>query len=102
MDLIPASGRSLGEEMATHSSILAWEIPWTEKPGELQSIESQRVRHDWSDLAHTHVYTISIYLLLFTKGPVNYGNIFKYSPITESNIVHLTLKNWPIFENRWP
>ena len=40
MDLIPASGRSLGEEMATHSSILAWEIPWTEKPGRLQPRES--------------------------------------------------------------
>ena len=35
---IPESGRSLGKEMATHSSILAWEIPWTEKPGGLQSI----------------------------------------------------------------
>ena len=33
----------LEEEMATHSSILAWEIPWTEEPGELQSMESQRV-----------------------------------------------------------
>ena len=32
--------------MATHSSILAWEIPWTEKPGELQSMALQRVRHD--------------------------------------------------------
>ena len=32
--------------MATHSSILAWEIPWTEEPGGLQSVESQRVRHD--------------------------------------------------------
>ena len=32
--------------MATHSSILAWEIPWTEKPGGLQSMGSQRVRHD--------------------------------------------------------
>ena len=31
--------------MATHSSILAWEIPWTEEPGELQSIGLQRVRH---------------------------------------------------------
>ena len=31
---------------ATHSSILAWRIPWTEEPGELQSIESQRVGHD--------------------------------------------------------
>ena len=44
--------RSLGQEdplekgMATHSSILAWEIPWTEEPGGLQFIGSQRVRHD--------------------------------------------------------
>ena len=36
----------LEKEMATHSSILAWEIPWAEKPGKLQSIKSQRVRHD--------------------------------------------------------
>ena len=36
----------LEEEMATHSNILAWRIPWTEEPGGLQSIESQRVRHD--------------------------------------------------------
>ena len=34
------------EEMATHSSIPAWEIPWTEEPGGLQSMESQRVRHN--------------------------------------------------------
>ena len=37
---------ALEEEMATHSSILAWEIPWTEEPGGLQSMGSQRVRHD--------------------------------------------------------
>ena len=36
----------LEEEMATLSSILAWRIPWTEEPGGLQSMESQRVRHD--------------------------------------------------------
>ena len=37
----------LEKEMATHSSILAWEIPWTEEPGEqLLSMESQRVGHD--------------------------------------------------------
>ena len=50
---IPGLGRSLEEGMATHSSILAWRIPWTEEPGGLQSIGSQRVRHRWSDL-HTH------------------------------------------------
>ena len=37
----------LEEEMATHSSILAWRIPWTEEPGGLQSMGLQRVRHDW-------------------------------------------------------
>ena len=36
--------------MATHSSIIAWKIPWTEEPGRLQSMGSQRVKHD---LAHT-------------------------------------------------
>jgi len=34
------------EGMATHSSILAWRIPWTEEPGGLQPIELQRIRHD--------------------------------------------------------
>ena len=34
--------------MATHSSILAWKIPWTEEPGRLQSTGSQRVEHDWA------------------------------------------------------
>ena len=42
---IPGSGRSLEEEMATHSSILVWEIPWTEEPGGLQSTGSQRIGH---------------------------------------------------------
>ena len=36
----------LEKEKATHSSILAWEIPWTEKPGRVQSMGSQRVGHD--------------------------------------------------------
>jgi len=36
----------LEKETATHSSILVWEIPWTEKPGRMQSMESQRAGHD--------------------------------------------------------
>ena len=44
---IPGSGRFPPEMgMATHSSILAWRIPWTEEPGELQSMGSHRVRYD--------------------------------------------------------
>ena len=38
---------TLEEEMATHSNILAWIIPWTEEPDGLQSMGSQTVRHDW-------------------------------------------------------
>ena len=42
---IPGLGRPLEKEMTTHSSILVWRIPWTEEPGGLQSMESQRVGH---------------------------------------------------------
>ena len=41
----------LGKKVATHSSILAWRILWTEEPGGLPSVASDRVGHDWSDLA---------------------------------------------------
>ena len=44
--LIPGFGRSPGGSMATHSSILAWIIPWAEEPDGLQFMGSQRVRHD--------------------------------------------------------
>ena len=40
----------LEEEMSTHSSLLAWKIPWTEEPGRLQSMGSLRVRHNWATL----------------------------------------------------
>ena len=44
----------LEEGIAIHSSILAWRIPWTEETGELQSIRSHRIGHEWNDFAHTH------------------------------------------------
>ena len=56
--------RSLGQEdplekgTATHSSVLAWIIPWTEEPGGLQFMGSQIVGHDWA----TNVFTISFIL----------------------------------------
>ena len=43
---MPGTGRSLEKERAAHSSISAWEIPWTEEPGGLQSTGSQRVGYD--------------------------------------------------------
>ena len=44
--LIPVLGRCPGDGNATHSSILAWRIPWIEEPGGLQTIGLQRIRHD--------------------------------------------------------
>ena len=64
--------RSLGwedlleKEMATHSSILAWKIPWTEEPGRLQSMGLQRVGHDWA--------TFTLLLLYFRKP----GTVFNW------------------------
>ena len=46
-DSIPGLRRSLEKEMATHSSITAWRIPWIEEPGRLQSMVWQSVGHDW-------------------------------------------------------
>ena len=46
VDLIPGQEDTLEQEMASHSNILAWKIPWAEEPGRLWSMGSRRVRHD--------------------------------------------------------
>ena len=57
----------LEKEMATHSSVLAWKIPCTEEPGGLQSMGSQRVRHDWVTNPFTSLsYILYIFLILYT------------------------------------
>ena len=48
----------LEKGMTSHSNILAWKIPWTEEPFRLQSIGSQRVGHDWGNLACMHTYDV--------------------------------------------
>ena len=61
---VPSLGQEgpLEKEMATHSSILAWKIPWTEESGELQSMGPQRVRQDWVTES-THMYLLcAIYI----------------------------------------
>ena len=60
---VPELGRPLEEGMVTHSSILAWRIPWTEQPGELQSMGLPRVRHDWPGMYHVLTWLFSIFLL---------------------------------------
>ena len=61
---IPGLGRSPGVGNATHSSVLAWEISWTEEPGGLQSMESQRVGHDWA-----HMEVLPLLHLSFFPSP---------------------------------
>ena len=61
LGLILGQEDPLEKNMATHSSILAWRIPWTEEPGRPQFIRLQRVRHDWSDFAGRHKYMVPAY-----------------------------------------
>ena len=57
----------LEKEMATHSSILAWKIPWIVEPGRLQSMGSQRVGHDWATSLHLCfkwlIYNMELFVL---------------------------------------
>ena len=59
----------LEEEMATHSSIIAWKIPWTEESGELQSIGLQRVGHNWVT-EHAALNTKMLYFPLLKTASV--------------------------------
>ena len=54
----------LEKGMATHSSILAWRISWSEDPGRLQSLGSQRFRYNWSDLANTPTHCTACGILV--------------------------------------
>ena len=86
--------RSLGQEdplekeMATHSSILAWRIPWSEEPGRLQSTGSQRVRHD-----RATSLSLSWCLNCFTKKVVYTENFFGESRIFGANVISSQLKS---------
>ena len=70
---IPGWGRSPEKEMATHSSVVAWRIPWTEKPGGLQSMGSQRVGHDWATNTFTFIHSLKISGIFWTKKQFQRG-----------------------------
>ena len=61
----------LDKEMATHSSTIAWKIPWTEEPGRIQSMGSQKVGHDWAtSLSYTHTCNLKYY-----EAHLNYSKL---------------------------
>ena len=60
----------LEQSVVTHSSILAWRMAWTEEPDGLQSMGSQRVRHNWATNTHTHTHIHSLCCVGFPGGSV--------------------------------
>ena len=67
----PGQEDLLEKEMATHSSTLAWKIPWMEEPGGLQSMGSQRIGHDWATSLSLSLCNTSISLLKRKKEVLN-------------------------------
>ena len=65
---------------ATHSSILAWKIPWTQGPGGLQSMGSQRVVHDLATFTYNHIY-IHIYIHTYRMSLHLSVHLLDYSTI---------------------
>ena len=95
----------LEKEMATHSSILGWKIPWTEKPGGIQSMGSQRLGHNWV----TNVYSIKYgqYLEVCCSEGKNYWHVclylwdkyFHYSQSVHKIPEYLTAGSWELVVN---
>ena len=90
----------LEKEMAPHSSILAWKIPWTEEPGRLQSMRSQRVRHDWATSLQNKTKPV---LLKSLKGGtvlrkwllIHSEYVLKICQRSSSSLTHWTAKKFP-------
>ena len=92
----------LEEGMATHISILAWRIQWTEEPGGLQSVGSQRVKHNWSDLAHMrkHLATYLANYYISTHGRIPLF-LFPLSMVPNHSTIwmcHYLSPYWSIFK----
>ena len=86
----------LEKEMATHSSVLAWKIPWTEGPGGLQSLGLQRVGHDWATSLSNSIYML---LCAQEKRPfflTTLGNTHasSHSRVQSQKIVKLVAFEW--------
>ena len=87
---------SLEKGMATHSTILAWRIPWTEEPGGLQPMGLQRVRHDWATNTHKLPFAVRTWTILRgvwgrTDTSICMAESLCYSPeITTISLINYT------------
>ena len=91
---IPGLGRSPGELKTTHSSILAWKIPWTEKPGRLRSMGSQIAEHDWP-IEHVHSVVRQI-SRAYSSMEENYLSIMK-AMMSSQLVTCSKVKKWTFF-----
>ena len=90
----------LEEDMVTHSSILAWKIPWTEETGGLQSMGSQRVEHDWAR-THTGGFVFAVAALPWTfldtsPGPGAHVSLESLSPLTRQTYCVCVTRSHPV------
>ena len=79
---IPDQEVPLEKEMATHSSTLAWKIPWTEEPGGLPSVELQRVRHSLETKPpppNIYLHTLNLYITYLSLILYTHINTHKYN-----------------------
>ena len=74
----------LEKDMTTHSSILAWKIPWAEKPGGLQCMGLLGLGHEWAQHTHTQSFPVT-----FAQASLSFQNIFL--PV---KLVFLSLQTW--------
>ena len=97
---------SLEKEMAIHSSTLAWKIPWTEEPDRLQSMGSQRVRHNWVTSLHFNTkwfktkgnrkYRFKLKSMLYLAKVKHFNNDYKNIIICTDIYAVLKTQNYPI------
>ena len=66
---------SLEKEMVTHSSILAWKIPWADEPSGIQSVGSQRLRHNWANI---HTLQEQVQAFLLSLSPFGFCVVFSH------------------------
>ena len=93
----------LVKEMATHSSILAWKIPWTEEPGGLQSMGSQRVGYDWVTKHNTFSAFTIFKIVNIKKHCKLIYNIVLISGVQQSSSIshtHISILFQTIFSHR--
>ena len=89
----------LEKEMAIHSSTIAWKIPWTEEPGRLQSMRSQRVRHDFTFTFTTHIRA-SLIAQLVKNPPSMPETLVPFlggeDPLEKGKATHSSILDWRI------